>query len=261
MNFSEGYIGRFRGIAALYGFEGLRRLRDSRVCLIGVGGVGSWAAESLARSGVGHLTLVDSEAIELGNINRQLHTLTSTVGRGKAEVLGERLMDINPELDLSVRRELLTKENVSSIITPETSAVSDAIDSVPDKAALIAYCVKNSIPVISAGGAGGRTDPSKIVTVDLGLSQNDRLASCLRTELRSRWGFPKGAGKKFGVTLVHSTESAVLPKSIMSGEEYQELTEIYAPDRLRFGQSMAVTASVGLMVSAEIIRILLGQKK
>ena len=238
MYFSEGYIGRFRGIAALYGFDGLRRLHDANVCLVGVGGVGSWAAESLARSGVGHITLVDSEAIELGNINRQLHTLTSTVGRGKAGVLGERLMD-----------------------TPETSAVSDAIDSVPDKAALIAYCVKNSIPVISAGGAGGRTDPSKIVTVDLGLSQNDRLASCLRTELRSRWGFPKGAGKKFGVTLVHSTESAVLPKSIMSGEEYQELTEIYAPDRLRFGQSMAVTASVGLMVSAEIIRILLGQKK
>ena len=261
MNFSEGYIGRFRGIAALYGFEGLRRLRDSRVCLIGVGGVGSWAAESLARSGVGHLTLVDSEAIELGNINRQLHTLTSTVGRGKAGVLGERLMDINPELDLSVRRELLTKENVSSIITPETSAVSDAIDSVPDKAALIAYCVKNSIPVISAGGAGGRTDPSKIVSVDLGLSANDRLASCLRTELRSRWGFPKGAGKKFGVTLVHSTESAVLPKSIMSETEYQELTDIYAPDRLRFGQSMAVTASVGLMVSAEIIKILLGAQK
>jgi len=261
LNFLEGYIGRFRGIAALYGFEGLRRLCDSRVCLIGVGGVGSWAAESLARSGVGHLTLVDSEAIELGNINRQLHTLTSTVGRGKAEVLGERLMDINPELDLSVRRELLTKENVSSIITPETSAVSDAIDSVPDKAALIAYCVKNSIPVISAGGAGGRTDPSKIVSVDLGLSANDRLASCLRTELRSRWGFPKGAGKKFGVTLVHSTESAVLPKSIMSETEYQELTDIYAPDRLRFGQSMAVTASVGLMVSAEIIKILLGAQK
>ena len=156
MYFSEGYIGRFRGIAALYGFDGLRRLHDANVCLVGVGGVGSWAAESLARSGVGHITLVDSEAIELGNINRQLHTLTSTVGRGKAGVLGERLMDINPELDLSVRRELLTKENVSSIITPETSAVSDAIDSVPDKAALIAYCVKNSIPVISAGGAGGR---------------------------------------------------------------------------------------------------------
>jgi len=208
---TSDFEARFGGIARLYSAAGLDRLKTAHVCVVGVGGVGSWAVEALARSGIGELTMIDLDEVCMTNVNRQVPALTSNVGRSKVEALQERIFEINPEARVHSVLAFLTPQNAREILATRFDFVLDAIDSLQNKALLIALCRELGIPVVTIGGAGGRRDPTKIEVVDLGLSSHDRLLLATRTELRKNYGFPKGKNTVFGVDCVLSREPQVFP--------------------------------------------------
>jgi len=199
---------RFGGIARLYGEAGLRRLRAAHVAVVGIGGVGVWAVEALARSGVGALTLVDLDEICTTNINRQLHALTETVGRAKVEAMAERVRSINLDCRVLVRRTFLNADNAPEILAPDFNFVFDAIDNVTDKVALLAGCRAKKLPVISAGAAGGRREATLIKVADLARVSHDRLLGEVRRRLRADCGLPAD-GSAMGIDCVFSTEAPV----------------------------------------------------
>ena len=152
---------RFGGIARLYGREGLERLAAAHVAVVGIGGVGSWAAEALARSGVGEISLFDLDDVCITNTNRQVHALQGAVGRAKVEVMAERIHAINPACRVHAVADFVTRDNLAELITLQLDMVIDCIDSVAAKAALIAWCKRRKIAIVTTGGAGGadRSDP------------------------------------------------------------------------------------------------------
>jgi len=166
----------------LFGADGLAALQAARVTVVGVGGVGAYAAEMLVRSGVGHLTVIDNDEVGESNINRQLLALHSTVGRPKVEVLKERLLDINPSLDLSAVREYVNEQNVASVV-PTEGFVVDAIDTLSPKISLIQHCLKNGLHLVSAMGAGAKTDATMIRVADISKTRECPLAHMLRKRL------------------------------------------------------------------------------
>ena len=154
------YLQRFGGIARLYGQRALGSFSQAKVCVVGIGGVGSWAAEALARAGINQITLIDMDDICITNTNRQIHAMQGTVGRLKTEVMAERIRAINPDCEVIEVDDFVTADNLGEHIKREFDYVVDAIDSVKAKVALIAFCKRNKIPVIVAGGAGGQMDPT-----------------------------------------------------------------------------------------------------
>ncbi|ATG75425.1 sulfur acceptor protein CsdL [Zobellella denitrificans] len=207
MSFDE----RFGGIARLYGAEALARFAAARVCVIGIGGVGSWAAEALARSGIGGITLIDMDDICITNTNRQIHALSNRVGAEKTAAMAERIALINPDCEVRVVDDFIGPDNLEAHLLAGFDHVLDAIDSVRAKAALIAFCKRNKIPVITAGGAGGQIDPSQIQLADLSRTIQDPLAAKVRGELRRNYQFSKNPKRKFGVDCVFSTEQPRYP--------------------------------------------------
>jgi tRNA A37 threonylcarbamoyladenosine dehydratase len=205
------YYTRFSGIARLYSAQGLERLRRSHVCVIGVGGVGSWAVEALARSGIGEITMIDLDEVCTSNVNRQLPALSNNIGRAKIEVMEERIHGINPDAKIHSLLTFFTESKSRELLATRFDYVIDAIDGVRNKALLIALCRELRIPVITMGGAGGRRDPTQVQIVDLALSSHDRLLLATRTELRKHHGFPKGPNTLFGVDCVMSKEAQVFP--------------------------------------------------
>jgi len=206
------YEARFNGIARLYGKAGLERLRRAHVCVIGLGGVGSWAVEALARSGVGRLTLVDLDEVCVTNVNRQLHALAGQVGRPKVEVMAERVRGINPECAVQPIMEFFTESNASALLSSHPDCVLDAIDNVNNKCRLIALCHGQGIPIVTCGGAGGRRVASAVRISDLAQTTHDRLLQRVREGLRKEHGFPPGH-QPFGIDAVHSPEVPVFPQS------------------------------------------------
>jgi len=196
---------RFAGIARLYGAEGLARLRDAHVAVIGLGGVGSWSVEALARSGVGALTLVDLDEVCVSNMNRQLHALENTVGQLKAEALAARIRLIHPDCRVTVLPTFFKKANAEEILATRYDYVIDAIDGVAHKARLIGMCKQKGIPVITCGAAGGKTDPAAVTIRDLTETIYDPLMAFIRKRLRKWFQFPRG-DRKFGMPCVFSTE-------------------------------------------------------
>lgn len=212
---NEDYQARFGGIARLYGQEALQRFHASHVMVVGVGGVGSWAAESLARSGIGTLSLVDLDDLCLTNVNRQLHALSSSIGRSKVGVLADRFQEINPALRVIPHQRFYTESASPELLSsPQPDLVIDAIDSVRPKCHLLASCRSLSIPVLTSGGAGGRRDPSRIGISDLSESSGDALLRSTRKNLRSHHNFPSEKGKagRFGIHAVYSTEQPHYPQ-------------------------------------------------
>jgi tRNA threonylcarbamoyladenosine dehydratase len=203
----EAYEKRFRGVAALYGTAAAGRLRAAHVAVIGIGGVGSWAAEALARSGIGALTLVDLDEVCASNMNRQLHALDATVGRFKVHVMAERIRGIYAGCQINAVTDFFTAGSADTILAPKFDCVVDAIDSLANKCRLIAACRARKLPVIVCGAAGGRRDATKVRTADLADATHDRLLSEVRRQLRKDHGFP--AEGPFGVDCVHSTERPV----------------------------------------------------
>jgi tRNA A37 threonylcarbamoyladenosine dehydratase len=190
---------RFSRTELLVGQVGLDRLRNSRVMICGIGGVGSYAAEALARAGVGRITLVDFDDICLTNVNRQLHALSSTVGQPKVEVMAARLRDINPQAEIIPVKAFFSRANAEELLSPRPDYVLDAIDHFTAKTALITICREQGIPVVSSMGAANKLDPTKIQVADIAETRNCRMARSMRKILRK-------AGIESGVQVVFSTE-------------------------------------------------------
>lgn len=215
------YALRFGGIARLYGQQGADFLKDAHFCVIGIGGVGSWVAEALARNGIGNITLIDLDDICVTNINRQIHALTDNIGLSKVEVMAERIKQINPECQINVIEDFVTTDNLQELLSMNYCYVIDAIDSVDIKTKIIAFCKRNKTPIITIGGAGGQIDPSKISLCDLSQTYQDPLLAKVKNQLRREFNFPradikKASKRKFSIDAVFSTEQLRYPD--LSGE-------------------------------------------
>lgn len=250
------YESRFAGVARLYGRQAAIKIRQAHICVVGIGGVGSWAAEALARSGVGALTLIDMDDICITNINRQLHALTSSVGELKVEHMAARIRDINPDCQVTIVDDFLTEETLSDYLSGEFDAILDAIDSANNKARLIAWCKRNKVPVVTTGAAGGQLDPSKIAVVDLSKTTNDPLAAKVRSLLKRHYGFSSSKGRKhFSVPCVYSVEPLRYPQP--DGSSCSQKSVMSDGVRLDcsggFGASTMVTASFGLTAAAKVL--------
>ncbi len=204
---------RFGGIARLYGVQGAEIIQQAKICVIGIGGVGSWVAEALARTGVGHMTLIDLDDICTTNVNRQIHATTDTVGESKTEVMAERIKAINPDCQVTEIEDFVTLDNVRDLINNSFDYVIDAIDSVPVKSAIIAHCKRQKIPMITIGGAGGQTDPTQIAISDLSQTYQDPLLAKVRNQLRREYNFSRNTKRKFSIDAVFSTQQLVYPDS------------------------------------------------
>ncbi len=209
---TKDYEARFSGIGRLFGIEGSRRLQRAHVCVVGIGGVGSWAVEALARSGVGALTLVDLDDICVSNVNRQIHALEGAIGQPKVEAMARRVRVINPACAVHALHAFFTESNAEEILRPRFDYVLDAIDSISKKCVLITSCHQRGIPVFVVGGAGGRRHAIALHISDLAHSSHDRLLAQVRSTLRGEHGFPRGE-KAFGIDCVYSRERLLYPRS------------------------------------------------
>ncbi|OOR99602.1 tRNA cyclic N6-threonylcarbamoyladenosine(37) synthase TcdA [Haemophilus paracuniculus] len=248
----DNYEQRFGGIGRLYPPEGLAKLRQAHVCVIGIGGVGSWAVEALARSGIGKLTLIDMDDICVTNINRQIHAYTGQIGKLKTEAMKERVALINPECEVQIIDDFLTTDNLADYLQRGYDYVIDAIDSVRVKAALIAYCKRNKIKLITTGGAGGQTDPSQIQIADLSRTIQDPLAAKVRSLLRKEYHFSQNPKRKFGVDCVFSTQPLIFPKV---GEGCEISATMNCANG--FGAATMITATFGFFAVSRVIEKLL----
>lgn len=271
---------RFGGIARVYGSLALASFRKAHVCVIGVGGVGSWAVEALARSAVGRLTLIDLDHVAESNINRQIHALSDTLGMAKVQALAERVAQINPLCEVTQIEDFLTPDNAGVLIgeTPY-SYIIDAMDDARAKVALIALARDRRLPLITVGSAGGQTDPTRIAVCDLSRTEQEPLLAKVRKRLRQQHGFPRGVKNKFGIDAVYSTEPLTLPEqaacSVDDGdgsggasgsadvlaEEPMQGDGTMQPRRgvtrlhcAGFGSSVVVTASFGLVAASHVLR-------
>ncbi|MBS7663475.1 tRNA cyclic N6-threonylcarbamoyladenosine(37) synthase TcdA [Pseudomonas lalucatii] len=246
---------RFAGIARLYGREGAERLQAAHVAVVGIGGVGSWAAEALARSGVGEISLFDLDDVCISNTNRQVHALDGAVGQAKVEAMAARIRAINPACVVHAVADFVTRETMAEYITEQLDAVIDCIDSVAAKAALIAWCKRRKIQIVTTGGAGGQVDPTQIQIADLNKTFNDPLAAKVRSVLRREYNFSRTPGRTYSVPCVFSTEQLRYPKP--DGTVCQAKGFVGEGVKLDcaggFGAVMMVTASFGMAAVAKTV--------
>lgn len=254
---------RFGGIARTYGARGLERFQAAHVCVVGVGGVGSWAVEALARSAIGRLTLIDLDNVTESNINRQLPALSSTLGAPKIEVLKTRILDINPSCQVDLIEDFIELATIPQFIHKDMDYVIDCIDNFRVKAALIAYCKRHKIRIISLGGAGGQRDPSQIRVGDLARSQQDPLLARVRKQLRQDYHFSRNPKRRFEVTCVWSEEQMRFPTA--AGEMSTERPSDSAATSLScaggLGSVMTVTASFALFAVSHVLDKLATQQQ
>ncbi len=256
---NDSYTQRFDGMGRLFGRQGMERLASAHVCVIGVGGVGSWSVEALARSGVGRLTLLDMDDICITNTNRQLPALSNTLGRTKVEVLAERVRLIHPECGVDAKVEFLLPSNADRLLKEPFDFVIDAVDRVTIKALIIARCLVAGSPVLTVGGAGGRRDATAVRCVDLAKSGGDELLRLVRKELRREYGFPSGEGVNFGVPCVYSAEPRVFPWSDGSCRAEPEAGGSLKMDCASgFGAATFVTGAFGFAAAGEVVRLIAG---
>ncbi|MBB1268223.1 tRNA cyclic N6-threonylcarbamoyladenosine(37) synthase TcdA [Shewanella sp. SR44-3] len=215
---SESYLSRFAGIGRLYGQDALVKFSQAHVMVIGIGGVGTWVAEALARSGIGQISLMDLDDICVTNSNRQSHALASTIGQSKVAVMAARLRDINPECKVNEIEDFLTLDNLGEHLVAKAQGgsvdfVVDCIDAVKQKTALIAWCKRNKLPLVTVGGAGGQTDPTQIQLLDLSKTYQDPLLAKVRNLLRKDYNFSKNPQRRFAIDAVFSSQHLVYPQA------------------------------------------------
>lgn len=236
---------RFNGVTKIYGAKIITRFHQAHVCVIGVGGVGSWAVEALARSGIGHLTLIDMDHVVESNINRQIQALESTLGQAKISVLANRIMEINPSIQITLKEVFVEPATIDQLIHSDFNIVIDCIDNSQNKAALFAHCLKQGIKVISVGGAGGKRNPFNMKTADLSVVKYDRLLAKTRTRMRQEFGYSFQSKQPIGIQCVYSDESSIqhcnsIPtQSIIGGLQCNG-----------YGSVVTVTATFGFMAAA-----------
>lgn len=243
---------RFGGIARLYGDAALARFRRTHVCVIGVGGVGSWAVEGLARSAIGQITMIDLDNLAESNINRQIHALSETLGQAKVTALAERIAQINPTCVVTEIEEFIDADNLEQMLPAgRFDYVIDAIDNVRAKTAVIAYCRDKKIPLVTIGSAGGQIDPTRIAICDLCRTEQEPLLAKVRKRLRALHGFPRGTKNKFGIDAVYSTEPLRFPELCATDEEASGIAGLNCAG---FGSAIVVTASFGLVAAGHVLQ-------
>jgi tRNA A37 threonylcarbamoyladenosine dehydratase len=241
---------RFGGVTRLLGSAAARRLATARACVVGIGGVGSWVAEALARSGVGHLTLIDLDHVAQSNFNRQIHALEHTLGQAKVQAMRERILAIDPWARVEVVEDFLTPDN-ASVLLQGFDVVVDAIDNVRAKVAIVLACRRAGMPLVVTGAAGGKRDPRAIRVEDLARTEQDPLLARMRRMLRHEHGFPRRTGQRFGIETVYSIEPTSRPDSCAADRAPQGLA------CSGYGSSVVVTASVGMLAAARAMEQLL----
>ncbi|MGM0906981.1 MAG: tRNA cyclic N6-threonylcarbamoyladenosine(37) synthase TcdA [Pseudomonadota bacterium] len=249
---------RFGGVSRVYGQQALNHFQQLHIVVAGLGGVGSWAVEALARTGIGKLTLIDLDDVCTTNINRQLPATDDTIGQLKTEVLAQRVKSINPSCEVKVIDDFLLPENFEEYLTG-ADAVLDAVDSVNTKAALVAWCKRRKLRLVVCGGAGGQIDPGMIRVGDLAKAKQDPLLAKVRSQLRRDYGFSKNPKRKWGVDCVYSEEQLRYP--VISGELEGEVTlQKPGSGSMRmdcssgFGAAMVVTCSFAMQATATLLR-------
>jgi tRNA A37 threonylcarbamoyladenosine dehydratase len=250
----DHYERRFGGLGRLYGQDGLERIRRAHVCVIGLGGVGSWGVEALARSGIGELTLVDLDDVCISNVNRQLHAVDGELGKPKVEAMTRRVRAINPDCVVHPLQAFFLRSNAEEILQGRFDYVLDAFDSPSRKCLLIALCREKAIPVITSGASAGRRDPTAIQVMDLAYSSHDRLLMVVRKKLRTRHGFPRRE-QPFGVECVVSRETVVYPKADGSVAcDRPSAPDLRLDCDTGFGTASFVTGTFGLVAASRIIQ-------
>ncbi|SDC14013.1 tRNA threonylcarbamoyladenosine dehydratase [Acinetobacter boissieri] len=240
----DEYERRFAGVSKVYTERSFSKYQHSHVVVIGIGGVGSWAVEALARTGIGHLTLVDMDVLAASNINRQLPALSSTLGLEKIEVMAQRCREINPRIQLTLIDDYLNADNIKTLLADRPDVILDCIDDVKAKLALMLHCRFNKLPLVVSGGAGGKKDPLKIRVADLSKTEQDPMLAKLRSQLRGM-GICKKPKEKFGITCVYSAD---LPVSS---------ADTCTTAGLRcggYGSAVVVTSTFAMIAVAEVLK-------
>jgi tRNA A37 threonylcarbamoyladenosine dehydratase len=253
---SKSYRQRFEGLGRVFGETALVQLQRAHFCVVGIGGVGSWAAEACARSGIGTITLIDHDDIHISNTNRQVHTLENSLDRSKVEVLRERVLAINPECDCHAVDDLVTRGSIDKFDFAQFDYVIDAIDHVSHKLSLMHHCRRNKIRCVSTGGAGGRIDPTQIQIKDLTLCFNDPLLAKVRSHLRQQLDYSRNPKRRYAMDCVFSSEQALYPAAGGSvSYEKPESSERSTLDcATGIGSFVGVTACFGFTAAAHAIR-------
>jgi len=257
---SEQYERRFQGTQTLYGRSAVDTFAAAHVYVIGVGGVGSWAAEALARTAVGTITLIDLDVLVASNVNRQLPALDSTFGQSKIAAMGQRLGEINPKVTVNLIDDFLTVDNVAALLPSREEAkaaiaqghpivILDCVDDMQAKLAIALHCRFNKLKLVCAGGAGGKIDPSKITVSDLRDSYQDPLLAKLRNKLRHEKGINSALKEKFGIKCVYSTEPPRVDKSCQTGGLHCG----------GYGSAVVVTSVVAMLMVSEALQLLIKQ--
>lgn len=249
---------RFRGTYQLLGPDRFARVSAASVCVVGLGGVGSWSVEALVRSGVGHVTLVDLDDICVTNINRQIHALTNTVGRPKATLLADRIKDINPACQITVVRRFFSSATADEILSVKFDAVLDTIDRNENKTTLIGECVKRSIQVITVGSGGNRLDAANITVADLAATIHDPLLQIVRKQLRQQYDFPKGERARFNVPCVYAPQQRGARERDESGV-CVDMGHGRKSCNDGLGSAVYVTGALGFRAAGEVIRVIGGE--
>lgn len=255
----DDYADRFGGVGRLYGAAGLARLRAAHAVVIGVGGVGSWTVEGLARTGVGAITMIDLDDVCVTNVNRQLPALDGGIGRPKVVVLEERIRAINSRCRVTAVTEFFTAAAAERLLGGGGFTVAvDAIDGFTQKARLIAALGERGLPAVTVGGAGGKRDATQVRTGDLGEAWGDELLRMVRKKLRREYGFAAGAGNRYGVRCVWSAEQPVFPWADGTcGLEPEPGTNLKLDCASGFGTAVHVTATFGLVAAQEAVEVIL----
>ncbi len=267
---------RFGGLARLYGPQAPARLSAAHIAVVGIGGVGSWTAEALARCGVGKLTLVDLDHVAESNVNRQIHALSSTLGQAKVAAMAERIALINPACRVTGVDDFLTPDNAAQVLAPELDAVIDCTDQASAKIAMILLARQRRQPLLVCGGAGGKTDPLALRAGDLSASTHDALLARLRNILRKQHGYPKPAARagkpgrvpRMGVQVLWLDQQAILPSAwtgvgadVAAGSpDVSAPPPSSAPQGLScagYGSVVTVTAAMGLAAANQAVQIVL----
>ena len=235
----------FSGVARLYGLQGFARIRAAHAVIVGIGGVGSWAAEALARSGVGRITLIDLDVVAESNLNRQSHATIANLGRNKVDAMRDRIASFAPDCVVTCIDDFVGTNNVATTLPADATFVIDAIDKVYAKAALIAHCVKIHLPVFVCGGVGGKTDAATLTVSDLAVTEQDALLAKLRLMLRREYGFPR-AGRKFNVPVAYSKERQV-------GTALDASAGLACTG---YGSAMHMTAGLGMLVAGRALDLI-----
>jgi tRNA A37 threonylcarbamoyladenosine dehydratase len=251
------YERRFGGVRRLYGEAGIKKLQGSHIVVIGIGGVGSWTAEALARNAIGQITLIDLDNISESNVNRQLHAVDGAFGKAKVSAMHERILSINPHCVVIEIEDFITIENLESLLNFQCDVIVDCIDDAQAKIALADFCKRKQLPLIMAGSAGGRLDPTRAQVADLAFVTGDRLLSKVRNQLRRDYAFPKAYNTKnsakFGIDCVYSDEQAIKPESACEVDS----SAITGLNCAGYGSSVCVTAPFGFTAAQLAIQKIL----